>query len=52
MLKLLKYIKLPHVSTYERRWLRRVMIFVTAPQALAYAAYDVFRGAAYWWKQP
>ena len=49
---MLKYIELPHVGTYKRRWVRRIMIVAAAPQELVRAVYGVFRGAAYWWKQP
>ena len=49
---MLKYIDLPHVSVYKRRWVRRIMIVVTTPWALAHAVHDTFVGAAYWWKQP
>ena len=52
MLKLLKYIELPHVATYKSRWVRRIMIVVTTPQELVRAVYYVFCGAALWWKQP
>lgn len=50
MLKLLKYIELPHVGTYERRWMRRIMIVLTLPQELVRAVYGVFRAAAYSWR--
>jgi hypothetical protein len=49
---MLKYIILPHVSTYERLWVRRVMLFVTVPQSLIIVWVDVFRGAWFWWNHP
>lgn len=49
---MLKYIQVPHVSTYERRWARRLMIVVATPQELIRAVFNVFKGAAYWWRQP
>ena len=45
---MLKYIELPHVSTYKRRWVRRIMIVVTFPQALVL---DASRGEVYLWAQ-
>jgi len=49
---MLKYIELPHVSVYKRRWVRRLMILITIPQEVVRAIYGVFLGAALWWKQP
>ena len=52
MIKLMKHIELPHVSTYKHRWLRRVMIVLTTPQEIVRAVYHTFVGAKYWWVQP
>jgi hypothetical protein len=52
MMKLLKYIELPHMAVYKRRWVRRLMIPLTIPQEIVRAIYGVFWGAAFWWKQP
>ena len=49
---MLKYITLPHVSTYERRWLRRIMIIVSLPPELVRVTYLTFSAARLWWKQP
>lgn len=53
---MLKYITLKrHVGTYERRWVRRLMIVANMPQELIRATYHawkgVFTGAAFWWRQ-
>jgi len=45
-------VKLPHVSTYKRRWVRRIMIVVSFPKAIFQALRGVFRGASFWWNQP
>jgi hypothetical protein len=44
--------QLPHMSTYKRRWVRRIMIPITIPQEIVRAIYHVFYGAAVWWKAP
>jgi hypothetical protein len=49
---MLKYITLPHIATYERRWVRRIMIIVTAPQAFVQANYGWIVGAVRWWRAP
>jgi hypothetical protein len=49
---MLKYITLPHVSTYKRRWVRRIMIIVTLPQAFIHANYMMIVGAIRWWRAP
>lgn len=43
---------LPHISTYERRWVRRIMIIVNIPRELWLANKTVFVMAAHWWRQP
>lgn len=45
-------INLPHVSTYEKRWVRRLMIGVNFPREIYFALKGVCVGAAYWWNQP
>jgi hypothetical protein len=50
MWKLLKLIELPHITTYKRRWVRRVMIIVTFPQEAVRAVYHTGRLASLWWK--
>lgn len=50
MINLLKLFELPHISTYKRRWLRRVMIVLTLPQEVARAVYHTFALARVWWK--
>ena len=52
MMKLLKYIELPHMAVYKWRWVRRLMIPLTIPQEIVRAIYGVFWGAAFWWKAP
>jgi hypothetical protein len=52
MLKLLSYIELPHVGTYKRRWVRRIMIVITTPQEAARAVYHTICAAAFWWRLP
>jgi hypothetical protein len=49
---MLKYITLPPVTAYKRRWVRRIMIIVTFPQELVRVTYYTFVGAAFWWRQP
>jgi hypothetical protein len=51
-MSILKYITLPHVGVYKRRWVRRIMIVVTTPQEIVRAVYGVLWGAVYWWRQP
>jgi hypothetical protein len=45
-------IALPHISTYERRWVRRLMIIVTFPQGVVQVISSLLSDAAYWWRQP
>jgi hypothetical protein len=53
---MLKYITLPHVCHYERRWVRRLVIVLTFPLEIARAIYvgvrSVCIGAVHWWRQP
>jgi hypothetical protein len=43
---------LPHITTYRHRWVRRTMLFVHIPYELWLAIAGVFKGAAFWWRQP
>lgn len=52
MIALLNYIRLPHVATYQRRWVRRLMIILTFPQSVVQSIYDILRGSVHWWRQP
>jgi hypothetical protein len=45
----IKKFELPHLSTYKRRWVRRVMIVVTMPQEIARAIYHTFSAAKACW---
>lgn len=53
---MLKYLTLPHISVYKRRWVRRIMIFVTLlPEILmacGHATKCVISGAYTWWHLP
>ena len=46
--------KLPHISTYKNRSVRRCMILLTLPIEIVlvtfWGIYDVLRGAYCWWK--
>jgi hypothetical protein len=50
MLKLLKYIELPCINTYKRRWVRRIMILISTPQELVRGSYHTIQGAILLWK--
>jgi hypothetical protein len=47
-----KLFDLPHVGTYKRRWVRRLVIIRNTPVEIVRAIFGVFSNAAFWWKQP
>ena len=49
-MSILKYLKMPHISYWKRRWVRRIMIVIALPQEIVRAIYSVFWHAVYWWK--
>lgn len=44
--------KLPHISKWERLWVRRLMIVVSLPWELFRASYTVLWHAHWWWVLP
>lgn len=44
---------LPHVSRYERRWVRRTMLLALVPVELVLSTLriqaDILKGAWFWW---
>ncbi|WP_157450089.1 hypothetical protein [Bradyrhizobium sp. ARR65] len=50
-MKLLKLFEIPHVMTFKRRWVRKVMIIAAFPQEVVRAVYQTYQNAAYWWRQ-
>jgi hypothetical protein len=43
---------LPPISSYKRRWVRRIMIILTFPQGVVQVIANLLSDAAYWWRQP
>lgn len=43
--------KLPHMSTIERRWVRRILIIALLPYELVMAWYWIFYWGWFWWKK-